>query len=264
MTYNTEISKTEIPPFVELYEIQFPEFILYLTPYFKPVSFGSNIYQPCVMERTDFTQEKDSERTVTIHFATKEDVSLEFLQENVPRIKVIIRRYFPEANVSRVIYVGEGNMVGLSERVLALRVTDLLSMKKIKCPPLIYSSYCNNTLFDKRCKVPRGLHTYRTQVQTSDEKILYASIFGQMPENYFQYGYVEFNSHSRMITFHDRANQCVYLHAPFDEPVSLQVVTIFAGCDKSPQTCRDRFNNLQNFLGFPYIPTKNPVIWGIK
>lgn len=35
-------------------------------------------------------------------------------------------------------------------------------------------------------------------------------------------------------------------------------VRLYAGCDHSMQTCQSRFNNLDNYGGFPFIPSKNP------
>lgn len=36
-------------------------------------------------------------------------------------------------------------------------------------------------------------------------------------------------------------------------------VTLYPGCDHLKQTCLDKFNNLDNFGGFPWIPTRNPM-----
>lgn len=35
-------------------------------------------------------------------------------------------------------------------------------------------------------------------------------------------------------------------------------VTLYPGCDRQKTTCINKFNNLANFGGFPYIPIKNP------
>lgn len=35
-------------------------------------------------------------------------------------------------------------------------------------------------------------------------------------------------------------------------------VTVYPGCDKSRVTCKNKFDNLDNFGGFPWIPSKNP------
>ena len=40
-------------------------------------------------------------------------------------------------------------------------------------------------------------------------------------------------------------------------PYTVQVgdgVTAIAGCDKTSETCKDKFSNLINFRGFPTIP----------
>lgn len=35
--------------------------------------------------------------------------------------------------------------------------------------------------------------------------------------------------------------------------------TLYPGCDRRKQTCLDKFANLNNFGGFPWIPSKNPL-----
>jgi len=35
-------------------------------------------------------------------------------------------------------------------------------------------------------------------------------------------------------------------------------VKIYPGCDRVRATCESKFDNLDNFGGFPWIPTKNP------
>lgn len=36
-------------------------------------------------------------------------------------------------------------------------------------------------------------------------------------------------------------------------------VTIHPGCDRTIKTCRDKFDNLANYGGFPWIPSRNPI-----
>ncbi|MCR6497100.1 phage BR0599 family protein [Thermomonas sp. S9] len=40
-------------------------------------------------------------------------------------------------------------------------------------------------------------------------------------------------------------------------------ITLTAGCDHSTATCAARFSNLDNYGGFPFIPTKNPFATGV-
>jgi hypothetical protein len=36
-------------------------------------------------------------------------------------------------------------------------------------------------------------------------------------------------------------------------------VMVYPGCDGRIETCRDKFDNLIHFLGFPFIPDENPA-----
>ena len=37
-------------------------------------------------------------------------------------------------------------------------------------------------------------------------------------------------------------------------------IAVSAGCDKMPETCRDRFNNIANFRGFPHMPGNDVLL----
>lgn len=43
-----------------------------------------------------------------------------------------------------------------------------------------------------------------------------------------------------------------------DELIVGASVKLYPGCDLLPETCRDKFNNLDNHGGFPYMPSRNP------
>jgi hypothetical protein len=44
----------------------------------------------------------------------------------------------------------------------------------------------------------------------------------------------------------------------FDGIAVGQAVTLYPGCDHTTTTCDGKFSNLNNYGGFPHIPTKNP------
>ena len=262
--YQNQLKQTEIPYFIELYDIITETGTIYLTPYIREVMYDNKKYIPCVMERSEFEKEQQDKITVTISFATKENISLSFLSFNVPRIRVILRRFFIEANVAKVIFVGEGDSVGVNNRVITLKLEDILSMRKTRIPPIVYSSYCNNTLFDSRCGLFSEAWRLTVQViELEGGKILKADATKNYAQDFFTYGYVKSGENYRLITKHDNVNGYIYLHAPFDSSVDGKSVLIYAGCDKTPDTCKNKFNNFNNFLGFCYIPQKNPVIWGL-
>lgn len=51
----------------------------------------------------------------------------------------------------------------------------------------------------------------------------------------------------------------VVLNAPLPLAQSGNAITITAGCARNIIDCRDKFDNLANYGGFPFIPSKNPM-----
>lgn len=67
---------------------------------------------------------------------------------------------------------------------------------------------------------------------------------------------------SLAIKAHDRAGMrhrlTLWAHAGGAAPQ--MSVRLFAGCDKSPETCRGKFDNIVNFRGFPHLPGNDVVM----
>lgn len=67
---------------------------------------------------------------------------------------------------------------------------------------------------------------------------------------------LETNDGARMIVGHTGIN--ITLVSPMPSLVPGQAVRLYAGCDHSTTVCKNRFDNLANYGGFPWIPGKNP------
>ena len=79
--------------------------------------------------------------------------------------------------------------------------------------------------------------------------------------NLYTGGYVVYLKDFRWITLGE--TNTFNLHVPFDSSVKPGVVLIaYQGCSKSAVDCKNKFNNIRNFNGCPYIPSDNPVLWG--
>jgi len=52
----------------------------------------------------------------------------------------------------------------------------------------------------------------------------------------------------------------LYMTLPFKKAVVGDAITVTAGCDKSFDTCINKFANANNFGGMPYMPNENPTL----
>ena len=65
-----------------------------------------------------------------------------------------------------------------------------------------------------------------------------------------------------MIT--DSTAAYIELQFAFEDITTGETMSIFAGCDRTFETCKDKFSNGINFGGCPYIPTENVFTEGVE
>ncbi|AYD00239.1 DUF2163 domain-containing protein [Neorhizobium sp. NCHU2750] len=124
----------------------------------------------------------------------------------------------------------------------------------------LYNRRCDATLGDTRCRV--DLSSWRgdgTVVDMLDRSRLLVLGLDTFADGFFNLGRIDFSgSLSAELDRHQRqADGTVLLSfwLPLEEDIEAgQVFTVTAGCDKTFETCRQRFANPLNFRGFPHVP----------
>lgn len=131
-----------------------------------------------------------------------------------------------------------------------------LSTKQVVC-----QASCNHRLYDARCKVNKADYTYDaivnlvrgTKIFVDDDHAANHDLrLGKIVNNR--------TLESRIIT--DNASNVISVTYDFLDIVAGDSVTISHGCDKAYSTCQAKFNNLENFGGFKWLPIDNPYDQG--
>lgn len=82
---------------------------------------------------------------------------------------------------------------------------------------------------------------------------------------YYQIGIIRFlkgKNRGLSRTIRQNVDGILHLMSPFPfKPEMGDEFEVFPGCDKRPQTCRDKFNNKVNFKGFVYIPNSEDAFY---
>lgn len=156
--------------------------------------------------------------------------------------------------------------VEYDEEVWKVQLTGL-SSKLLKPIGRVYNRLCDANLFDARCKLSPTSHT------TSGEVTALASDSGgfgsdlSQADDYWNEGEVHWTSGNNaglrmeVETFLD-ASGFVQLYLPMGSLIQMgDEFTIMRGCNKDFPTCRDRYNNIANFRGFPYIPGNDRLMF---
>jgi uncharacterized phage protein (TIGR02218 family) len=127
----------------------------------------------------------------------------------------------------------------------------------------IYGHRCDADFGDSRCGKARAAFTAAgTVVTAADASRVTVSGLDGFADGYFRHGILTFASgaHAGLsadIDSHARNNGVVslvfWLPLPA-RPAPGETFAIVAGCDKSLDTCWQKFDNIANFRGFPHMP----------
>lgn len=126
----------------------------------------------------------------------------------------------------------------------------------------IYQRQCPHVLYGDACALQKDDYKVTGAVDAISGNTISVSECGAEADNYFAGGFVELSVGSggierRFITANTGA--VLTLSKAFGSDLEVGAsVNVYPGCDHTLNTCKNKFSNLVNYGGFPFIPTKNP------
>jgi uncharacterized phage protein (TIGR02218 family) len=129
-----------------------------------------------------------------------------------------------------------------------------------------YMSSCNAQLGDGQCKVDLGpLTETGTVASVTDQYTFTVSGLSAQSDGYWAQGLVTFTSGAanglkiECKTWVESSGTLTLLFPVAFELQAGDTFTVYPGCDKLLATCKNKFNNVLNFRGFPHVPTDDQV-----
>jgi len=129
-------------------------------------------------------------------------------------------------------------------------------------PRYRYQPGCNHTIYSARCGVTEATYQITATVDSISASGFVLTLSGATFESnaapYYLLGNLYFGDHKRMIV--DHSGLTVTMRYALVTLEAGSSVIVSAGCDKLKETCRDKFDNMVHYFGFPYISFENPVL----
>ena len=141
-----------------------------------------------------------------------------------------------------------------------LTVTSDLELLNISMPRTLYQPACQNDLYDSVCGVDRSVYA-KTGTAGSSATTLDIPISGEVntvAEGYWNLGGIIFtsgilNGTARTVKKHVSGVITVANPLPTAPETGDQLV-IYPGCDKTIDTCQNKFSDLDQFRAQPFVP----------
>lgn len=116
---------------------------------------------------------------------------------------------------------------------------------------------CSAKLGDNRCKINLALFTKSGTVTTAGFRDRLTDTSRTEDKNYFQYGVLTFtsgNNNGYSVEVKSNDSGLIIFQLPMPKNISVgDTYNVYAGCNKSLEHCRDKFNNVNNHRGFPHV-----------
>lgn len=229
----------------------------------QPISFGGVTYQPIPVDRDSVTSSGTLDKT-----------TLKIVMPTDTPVVELFRVYPPSEVVGVTIF--QGHSFDLDFKAAwsgkALSCSRAYHKATIACEPIStsmkrpglrrrYQRGCPHVLYGDRCRILRENFSRNTVVATVDGPYvtLPSGFNGPFSENQFANGMFSCRGERRQILKVSHLENALIISGAIPGMVHNDPVTITLGCAHTMNDCRDVFNNIQNYGGQPWIPTKNPI-----
>lgn len=222
------------------------------------VTYQSETYDPAAIRRSSIEQGNELNRA-SIEITLPRDNPLAGLFIASPPegvVSVTVYRQHAGDAETIVLWKGRVGVARLSGSELTLKCEPVATSLKRTGLRARYQLICRHALYSAGCGALKDIFRVDGVVAAVTGATVHVAAAASKPDGYFVAGMLETDGGARMIVGHAGVN--VTLVAPMPSLGAGMAVRLYAGCDHSMATCRDRFGNLANYGGFPFIPVKNP------
>lgn len=263
MTYNTnEISKHS-GDLVELYLFKLGPLAFTYTNTTDEITYNARTYTPYNLSRGAISQGDDVNRgdlTITVGRDFPVADRFRVTPSSSPMLLTVYRMHRGDTDAG-IAWQGRVLSVEWSGSSATLTCQAIFSSVKRVGIRRTYQPTCPHVLFGPLCRVDNlGYKAVGSPLNVTSDTIT-ANVFSTHGDGYYDGGYVEYTTEEGLVeqrTIVTQVSNVATLSASLIGLDSTMSFNVYAGCDRTTTTCINRFSNIVNYGGFPYVPTQSP------
>lgn len=238
----------------------------YYTSTDTEIEFKNDTYQPAPIRRdSQNLKARVEQKEMTLTADKNIDVVDQYRvvpPEN--EVFVTIHRYHEgDKNDPSVIWEGRVSSVAWEEDdTVSIKILPLSGIMGENGLRKAYQLQCNHMLFGDACGVDADSFSEQGTITAINQATFTVNVADNQPDGYYSNGYIVHETYTKKLIQDHVGEDLVLLNSIEGAEVG-DTVTIFAGCDRNIDDCKNKFDNLDNFGGFPFVPDKNPFEDGV-
>jgi len=242
-----------------------------------PIEFNNEVYLPAAVSHSEVESKQDVARAdLDVTFDIQNEAASRWLKDSIETmVGLTIWEQDDSDDGGDTHVIWKGRLAGTKPKGAEIVLSFDSVFTSLQRPGLgaRYQRMCRHFLYGRRCKVPKANFAVRAVPTGVNGVSVTVPEAANYPPGYFAMGLIELpDGTSRLIASHSGSTivmmrGSVSLNKLFNEQGYGQsygmvygglAVTLYPGCPRDRQTCNDRFNNLPNYGGFDWIPSRNP------
>lgn len=253
---------------VFLYAVDNGEQKYFYTNANRDLLYNDNLYSAVPVSHDAL--EHDSDEVTKSKCSVKISVQTDYIQSILKQYDAYlttlkILRYYVATGDVETEFVGTLSTIEFSVKEATLSFTNVLYDTQRGAMRLVYQRQCPFALYGEQCKVNKEDHahiSYLPNWTRIDDYHLKSA--ADLPDN-IDGGIISMpNKALFFIRMVDYENNIITVSRPvyasYLQPVDgYATVMVYQGCDRTIETCRNRFNNDDNYGGFTLLPLENPT-----
>jgi uncharacterized phage protein (TIGR02218 family) len=256
----SEMKDSDATFFIELYIVKLKTGTIYLAATDTDITFAGQTYMAIPFQRETIDRSMDNViDSCEISLGDGDYDKLAYLSNgfdfrgaDVTIFKISYPDSLEDDTIKSISFMGYINSCSYSDGVFSFSLNTRLP--NIEVPNRSCQLCCNSEFGDAEC----GISLEETNVElangSTNSNILLSSTY---ETNYWKDGVIFIKGESRLILSNE-GNKIVVNYSFLQSDIKGGMeATLIRGCDKTKESCRDRFDNMKNFSGFPAIPFEN-------
>ncbi len=239
---------------IELYEFAQGEAVQRYTSGRKNVIHNGFIYAPKNIERDTIKTSTDIfQNKIKLTLPIDDDLAQTYIGTTVE--EVIQVRILGKLS-GEFAYIWQGRLVSsvTDGSEVELNCEEITTQQRRMGLTPTFQHGCRHALYSPMCGLNKDDYATSATIESIDGREVMLTALSQ-EDGYFNAGIFKVGSAYRYITAHEGNKVVLSRMLPAD--LTETACTLYAGCSHSTTVCEQKFNNLDNFGGFPYLD-KNP------
>lgn len=247
---------------IELYDFKLGSEEFFLTSHDADITHLSNTYVSTQMQRQSVEQNTEIERQ-ELKIDIQRDAELlenfvAFPPTQIMTLSIFRKHLNDGADEFVVVWKGRVLTVEWSGSQAAIACEPVFTSLKRPGLRRKYQAQCPHIHYGAECKVNNLAFQTIGTVSAFTATTITAPEWAATAAEFYNGGYITFDNNNFRTVFDDDGAGTLTILTQFPDIEVGSSIEAFPGCNHDLTDCKDRYDNVLNYGGFPYSPERNP------